>query len=126
MLEAPSPTYVNATFFLRRKKSSSATPAVTGTSAPTTLIGAINPDFIQVTAIADVRPYNVHRAFHGDYYSETARADRCGLMTKYGCKTEDEARQHVKVYADWRELIKEEKDIEAVIIALPLHLQFIQ
>ena len=30
------------------------------------LIGAINPDYVQVTAIADIRPYNVHRAFHGD------------------------------------------------------------
>ena len=31
------------------------------------LIGAINPDYVQVTAIADIRPYNVHRAFHGDW-----------------------------------------------------------
>ncbi|MDG2206472.1 MAG: hypothetical protein P8K78_01055, partial [Pirellulales bacterium] len=26
------------------------------------LMGAINPDFVQVTAIADIRPYNVYRA----------------------------------------------------------------
>merc|ERR1712050_23059 len=30
------------------------------------LMGAINPDYVQVTAIADIRPYNIHRAFHGD------------------------------------------------------------
>ncbi len=86
------------------------------------LIGAINPNFIQVTAIADIRPYNVHRAFHGDHYSDTALKVRCGLMSKYGWKTEDEARKQVKVYGDYRELLKNEPDIEAVIIALPLHL----
>jgi len=86
------------------------------------LIGAINPDFIQVTAIADIRPYSVHRAFHGDWYSDTVLKVRPGLMAKYKWETEDEARKHVKVYRDYRDLLKEEKDIEAVIIALPLHL----
>jgi len=86
------------------------------------LIGAITPAYIQVKAIADVRPYNIHRAFHGDHYSDAALAARCGLMTKYGWKTEDEARKHVKVYQDYRDLLENEPDIEAVIIALPLHL----
>ena len=36
------------------------------------LLGAINPEFLQVFAIADIRPYNVWRAFHGDHFSETA------------------------------------------------------
>ena len=86
------------------------------------LLGAINPEYIQVTAIADIRPYNVHRAFHGDWSSDDIIKLRCGLMQKYGWKTEDEARKHVKVYGDYRDLLKEEKDIEAVVIALPLHL----
>jgi predicted dehydrogenase len=86
------------------------------------LIGAITPDFIQVAAIADIRPYNVHRAFHGDYYSDAALKVRCGLMAKYGWTSEDEARRHVKVYGDYRDLLAGEKDIDAVIIALPLHL----
>ena len=30
------------------------------------LLGAINPKFIEVRSIADIRPYNVWRAFHGD------------------------------------------------------------
>lgn len=43
-------------------------------------------------------------------------------MTKYGWKTEDEARKNVKVYdKDYHELLAD-NDIEAVIIALPLHL----
>ena len=86
------------------------------------LMGAITPDYIQVTAIADVRPYNVHRAFHGDHYSDAALQARCGLMAKYGWKTEDEARKHVNVYGDYHELLENEPNIEAVIVALPLHL----
>ncbi len=88
------------------------------------LIGAINPEFLQVKAIADIRPYNVHRAFHGDHYSETALKARCGLMTKYGWATEETARKNVKVYGAYQELIEHAKEdgLEAVIIALPLHL----
>jgi predicted dehydrogenase len=86
------------------------------------LLGACNPEFIQVQAIADIRPYSVYRAFHGDCYSEAALKVRPGLIEKYGWKNEADARKHVKVYADYRDLLKAEKDIEAVIIALPLHL----
>ena len=86
------------------------------------LLGAINPNFIQVVAIADIRPYNIYRAFHGDAYSETVMKVRPGLMAKYGWKTREEAEKHVKIYHDYRELLENEKDIEAVIIALPLHL----
>ena len=88
------------------------------------LLGAINPEYVQVVAIADVRPYNQWRAFHGDHDSDAALAARKGLMAVYGWKTEDEARQHVKVYEDYKDLLKDAKSlgIEAVIIALPLHL----
>ena len=86
------------------------------------LIGAINPEYIRVTAIADIRPYNVHRAFHGDWYSDKALKARCGLMAKYGWKTEEEARRNVKVFGAYQEMLEEADDIEAVIIALPLHL----
>jgi len=88
------------------------------------LIGAINPDYLQVVSIADIRPYNVHRAFHGDLYSPAAEAARPGLLKKYGWKTEDEARKHVKVYGPYQELIANARDdgVEAVLIALPLHL----
>ncbi len=86
------------------------------------LIGAINPEYIQVVAIADIRPYNVHRAFHGDNSSPNAAKYRKGLMNIYGWKTEEEARKNVKVFdGQYTELLKE-SDVEAVIIALPLHL----
>lgn len=88
------------------------------------LIGGINPKYIQVVAIADIRPYNQYRAFHGDCYSASAAAVRPGLMKKYGWKTEAQARENVKVYNDYRDLIKDAASlgIEGVIIGLPLHL----
>jgi predicted dehydrogenase len=86
------------------------------------LLGAITPSYLQVVAISDIRPYNIHRAFHGDHSSENALRVRCGLMTKYGWQNEDEARKHVKVYdQDYHELLKD-PDVEAVVIATPLHL----
>jgi predicted dehydrogenase len=87
------------------------------------LIGAINPNFIEVKSIADIRPYSQFRAFHGDWYGEAFKV-RCGLMAKYGWKTEDKARDHVKVYGRYQELLENAAadDVEAVIIALPLHL----
>jgi predicted dehydrogenase len=85
------------------------------------LLGAHNPDYLNVVAIADIRPYNVFRAFHGDVSSPSANTARPGLMKKYKWTTEDAARAKVKVYAAYEDLLAD-KDVEAVIIALPLHL----
>jgi predicted dehydrogenase len=91
------------------------------------LIGAINPKYIAVKSIADIRPYSVWRAFNGDYYGES-HSVRPGLKDVYGWKSDEEARKNVKVYDEksggYEELIKNAKadGIEAVIIALPLHL----
>jgi predicted dehydrogenase len=86
------------------------------------LLGAITPNYLDVVAIADIRPYNIHRAFHGDHSSESALRVRCGLMKKYGWPSEDEARKHVKVYdQDYHDLLADPA-VEAVVIALPLHL----
>ncbi|MDR1480637.1 MAG: Gfo/Idh/MocA family oxidoreductase [Planctomycetaceae bacterium] len=88
------------------------------------LLGAINPEYIEVKSIADIRPYNQYRTFYGDCYSPTALKVRPGLNKVYGWDTESEARRHIKVYTDYRELIKNAKadGIEAIIIGLPLHL----
>jgi predicted dehydrogenase len=78
-----------------------------------------------VVAIADIRPSSIHRAFHGDWSSPAAIAARPGLMSVYGWKSEDEARRNVKVYdgnnGGYQALL-DDPDVEAVIIALPLHL----
>ena len=88
------------------------------------LIGAINPNFIEVKSICDIRPSSIHRALFGDWGGsrpDYTHSLRPGLMQIYGWKTEQEARKHVNVYQDYRELIAQD-DLEAVIIALPLHL----
>ena len=85
------------------------------------LIGAINPDYIDVTSICDMRPSSIHRAFHGDWSSANAKRVRKGLMDVYDWKTEDEARKNVKVYTDWKEAVKD-PNIDGVIIATPLFL----
>jgi predicted dehydrogenase len=84
------------------------------------LIGALNPSFVEVKTIADIRPYNQFRAFHGDFGVPV----RPGLMSVYGWKSEDEAKRRVKVYHQYQELLANAQNdgIEAIIIALPLHL----
>src|SRR3972149_2748504 len=47
------------------------------------LIGALNPEYVDVVAIADIRPYSIHRAFYGDWYSPGARSARPGLLAIY-------------------------------------------
>ena len=84
------------------------------------LIGALNPAYLQVCSIADIRPYSIYRAFHG----EVGVSVRPGLNAVYGWNNETEARKHVKVYGPWQELLENAKQdrLEGVIIALPLHL----
>ena len=53
------------------------------------LIGALNPNYVDVVAIADIRPYSIHRAFHGD---ATALSARPGLMSIYGWENEAQAK----------------------------------
>ncbi|QDU56810.1 Gfo/Idh/MocA family protein [Aeoliella mucimassa] len=90
------------------------------------LIGALNPEFIDVKAICDIRPSNVWRAFNGDWPNEKGQPARPGLLSVYGksrnWKTEDDARKEVKVYTEGYNQLLEDDEIEAVIIALPLWL----
>lgn len=88
------------------------------------LIGAMNPKYIQCVAICDIRPLNVHRAFHGDWETDTAASARPGLISVYGYQSEDDAKKTVKVYSDYKEVLKD-SNVEAIIIALPLFLHAI-
>ena len=85
------------------------------------LIGAINPEYVQVVSICDIRPYNIHRAFHGDWASDAALAARPGLIAKYGFADEKAARAAIKVESDYKKVLEDPR-VEAVIIALPLFL----
>jgi predicted dehydrogenase len=85
------------------------------------LLGAVNKEYLQVAAICDIRPFSIHRAFYGDVASEKANKARPGLLKTHGWKTREEAEKHVKVYQDYKELLAD-KDIEAIVIGLPLHL----
>ena len=56
------------------------------------LIGAINPNYVQVVAISDIRPSSIHRAFYGDWGGgrpSFTHSIRPGLLQKYGWKTKD-------------------------------------
>jgi len=92
------------------------------------LIGAMNPKYVQVVAIADIRPFNQHRAFHGDAASANALTLRPGLISVFGWKDEEEAREHIKVFGEYQDLFEYYKDkegdegIEAIVIGLPLFL----
>jgi predicted dehydrogenase len=85
------------------------------------LLGSINPDYVQVTSICDIRPSSIHRAFHGDWTSDNTIRVRPGLMRVYGWESEAEAHRQVKIHQDWREAIAD-PEIEGIIIATPLFL----
>lgn len=89
------------------------------------LIGGCTPDYVTVTAIADIRPSSIHRAFHGDWASPAALDARPGLIKQYGFSSEAEARKQVTVYDQSNggiQAMLDNPDIEGVIIALPLWL----
>jgi predicted dehydrogenase len=89
------------------------------------LIGGCNPNYVDVKAICDIRPFGIHRAFHGDWSSPSSLKRRPGLISVAGYKDESEARKNVKVYDGKNGGIMaclDDPDIEAVIIALPLWL----
>lgn len=67
-------------------------------------------DYMEIVAIADLRPSNRKRAFTGDNNDA-----RVGLNKKLG----EETAKNIKVYNNHTELLKD-PDIEAVVIAVPL------
>jgi predicted dehydrogenase len=91
------------------------------------LLGACNPDYVQIVALADLRPSAIRRAFYGDFKGSAVPVPpRPGILKVYGkqhgWKTMEEAQsKQIKVYKDYKELLKND-EVEAVIIALPLHL----
>jgi len=69
------------------------------------------PDYMNIIAVADIRPSNLKRAFVGD-----PNDDRMGLIRKLG----EPKASKIKAYDDHRKLLAD-KDVEAVVIAVPLN-----
>lgn len=86
------------------------------------LIGSMNPDYVRVVALADIRPYNIERSFEGDVSSANANRVRPGLIKQFGYQDRAEAEREIKVYNDDYEALLDDPDVEAVVIALPLFL----
>jgi predicted dehydrogenase len=95
------------------------------------LVGEHNPKYLKIVAVADIRPSNRDRIFTGDLVAEKDKdgkpkpkselkrnktSPRLGLNYHY----KEEAKT-IKVYDDYKKVLAD-PDIEAVIIALPLHL----
>jgi predicted dehydrogenase len=72
-----------------------------------------NPDFLRFVAVCDIRPSNQKRVFEG----ESPWTHRVGFNRKYGAN----AHKEIRVQEDYKKLL-EDPSIEAVVIALPLHL----
>jgi predicted dehydrogenase len=76
------------------------------------LVGEHNPEFLELVAVCDLRPSNVKRVFDG----EGKESMRKGLKYHYGA----DCGKRIKTYTDYKELLANEKEIEAVVIATPL------
>lgn len=77
------------------------------------LVGEHNPEFLQFVAVCDIRPTNMRRIFDGDPKVSL----RKGFKKVYGSQA-----NNIKKYTDYKQMLLENKDIEAIVIALPLHL----
>ncbi len=71
------------------------------------------PEYMEIVAIADLRPSNRQKAFHGH-----GNEHRVGLIEKLGA----EKASKIKQYDDHKSMLaaKEELGLEAVVIAVPL------
>jgi predicted dehydrogenase len=79
------------------------------------LIGEHNPKYLEFVAYSDIRPFNQKRIFEG----EKAPSPRKGFNFHYG----NDAEKKIKKFPDYKELLADTSlGIEAVVIALPLHL----
>jgi predicted dehydrogenase len=83
------------------------------------LVGEHNPNFVDFVAYSDIRPTNRARIFAGQAGSPRRgfNAFRDHIRMHYGQQPD----QHIRRYDDYRELLAN-RDIEMVVIALPLHL----
>src|SRR5947209_1111833 len=81
------------------------------------LIGEHNPEFLEFVAVSDIRPSQMKRIFDG----EGANSLRKGFKTHYGKDCDKQGSAHyIRQYDDYKKMLAEEKEVEAVVIATPL------
>src|SRR5262249_1281556 len=81
-------------------------------------VGEHNPEFLKFVAVADIRPSNMARIYEGE-----PRGLRKGFKKVYGLGVQRKGHpDYIEAFTDWEEMLRSRKDIEAVGIALPLHL----
>lgn len=81
------------------------------------LLGEHNPEFIEFIAACDIRPSNHRRIIEGDPKVPLRKGFKKIYGEAYANKI---ANNHL--YTDWQRMLSDEPEIEAVVIALPLHL----
>jgi predicted dehydrogenase len=82
------------------------------------LVGEHNPRYLEFVAYCDFRPSNQKRIFQGELF-KNPRSPRRGFNFYYG----NDAGKKIKLFEDHRKLLADTSlGIEAVVIALPLHL----
>ncbi len=81
------------------------------------LLGEHNPEYIEFIAACDIRPSNRKRIIEGDPKVPLRKGFAGSRGKEYAEKIDKD-----HFYTDFREMLEKEKDIEAVVIALPLHL----
>ncbi len=79
------------------------------------LVGQHNPAYLEIVAVCDIRPSNMKRIFDGDPKSPL----RKGLKKVYGERTAQKIKK-LDAYDAFTDELRNNKDIEAVVIALPL------
>ncbi len=80
------------------------------------LVGEHNPAYVEFVAYSDIRPSNQKRIFE-DERTRNPSSPRRGFKYHYG----NDAPRKVKLYDQWTDLLQD-REIEMVVIALPLHL----
>ncbi len=81
------------------------------------LITESNPDYIEFIAYCDIRPSNRRRTMEGEKNNV-----RIGFKRKYGVEAAKRIEERSKDYHEDYHRLLADPDIEAIVIALPLHL----
>ena len=76
------------------------------------LVGEHNPDYLEFIAVCDIRPSNMARIFDGEPHGL-----RKGFRRIYGNDVDKQIRKYSD---DYKEMLRNEKEVEAVVIAAPL------